>query len=195
MKNLSIGAVMLSAIAFGSPPLLVAETVYQHGTHEHGIAHLNLAREGNEFHIELDSPAANIVGFEYAPAKEEDRAVLDKAMTMLHDGERLFRFPKAADCRLSKAEIETPLADTEHHEDSQQDHDQGHHHDDHSDGDTHADIIARYQFYCEKPDLVKQIDLVLFQVFLAISRLKVQFVVGNAQGATELTALQPILKL
>ena len=32
-----------------------------HEAHEHGVAHMNVAFEGNELYIELISPAANIV--------------------------------------------------------------------------------------------------------------------------------------
>ena len=58
----------------------------QHDSHVHGIASMNLALEGDEVHIELDSPAANIVGFEHAPSSKADHAAVDKAVAMLNDG-------------------------------------------------------------------------------------------------------------
>ena len=49
---------------------LFAQEHRQHGSHQHGVGRLNLAQEDTEIRLELDSPAANIVGFEYAPSSE-----------------------------------------------------------------------------------------------------------------------------
>ena len=86
----------------------------QHGTHVHGIAALNLALEGQEVHIELDSPAANVVGFEHAPSSEADRAALDKAVAALKDGDRLFKFNDDAGCRMETAKVTSELLDEDH---------------------------------------------------------------------------------
>ena len=75
----------------------------QHDAHVHGSAALNLALESGEVHIELDSPAANIVGFEHAPSSEGDHAALDKAVATLKNGDQLFHFNSEAGCRMEKA--------------------------------------------------------------------------------------------
>jgi hypothetical protein len=59
----------------------------QHGAHVHGLAILNLALDGQQIRIELHSPAANIVGFEHAPASAVHHAALDQAVARLQDGE------------------------------------------------------------------------------------------------------------
>ena len=46
----------------------------QYDSHVHGMGTLNLVADGSEVHIELDSPAANLVGFEHAPSSATDRA-------------------------------------------------------------------------------------------------------------------------
>ena len=86
----------------------------QHGAHVHGIAALNLALEGQEVHIELDSPAANIVSFEYAPSSADDHAALDKAIATLKNGDRLFTFNDDAGCRMETAKVASELLDEEH---------------------------------------------------------------------------------
>ena len=77
----------------------------QHDAHRHGAGRLNIAMEGGEVYAELESPAANVVGFEHAPTTEAERASLDKAVATLQDGDRLFRFSPAADCRLLAVDV------------------------------------------------------------------------------------------
>jgi len=173
----------------------------QHGAHVHGIAALNLAREGNEVRIELDSPAANIVGFEHAPSSADDHAVLDRAVATLHDGDRLFKFNDEAGCRMETATVTSELLDEEH------DKDQGHagdkagahghekeggrDHEEHEgehEGETHSDIEAAYHFECVAPDRLTALTVELFEAFSGMKKIKVQYVIENEQGAAELTA-------
>ena len=86
----------------------------QHDAHVHGIAALNLVLEGQEVHIEFDSPAANLVGFEHAPSSEADHAALDKAVATLKDGDRLFKFNADAGCQMEKVNVASQLLDEEH---------------------------------------------------------------------------------
>lgn len=81
----------------------------QHDSHMHGIATINMALEGDEVHIELDSPAVNIVGFEHAPSSDADHAALEKAVALLKDGDKLFEFNESAECKLEKAEVESVM--------------------------------------------------------------------------------------
>lgn len=190
-----------------------------HEAHVHGIGSLNLAMEGKEVHLELDSPAANIVGFEHAPTNEGERQTLKQAIATLQDGGRLFRFSEAAGCRLVNAEIDTPLA--EHHQDGEahhhaddhhaddrhaDDHDHGHEkskredhsHEDHEQDaghdETHSDITAEYRFNCQNPENLQALDVDLFKAFPATERLNVQYVGPRGQGAVTLTASNPTVK-
>jgi hypothetical protein len=49
-----------------------AEEYRQYGTHEHGLTQMNLALDEQNLHIEVISPAANIVGFEHQPQTPEE---------------------------------------------------------------------------------------------------------------------------
>ena len=174
----------------------------QHGAHVHGIAALNLVLEGQEVHIEFDSPAANIVGFEHAPSSEADHAALDKAVATLKDGDRLFRFNAAAGCRMEKADVTSALLDEEHDEHADKhssDHDQekkdGHDHEKHEDEEeAHSDIEAAYHFECDEPGKLTQLTVELFEAFPGTERLKVQYVIESKQGAADLTAAGHVLK-
>lgn len=155
----------------------------QHDSHVHGIAALNLALEGDEVHIELESPAANIVGFEHAPSSDADHAALDKAVAMLKDGGKLFEFNASAGCSLEKAHIESALM-AEEHEHEKHEHEE----------ETHADIEAVYHFECEKPGKLTQLTVELFEAFPGMEKLNVQYVTENKQGASVLTSSSHVIK-
>jgi hypothetical protein len=196
----------------------------QHGAHVHGIAGLNLALEGKEVHVELDSPAANIVGFEHAPSSEADHAALDKAVATLRDGDRLFRFNSEAGCRMEKADITSALLDDEHsehaddhahekkdhhdHDDHGHENKEQHAHDEHKHeehghdehehekhaGETHSDIDAVYHFECDNPGKLAQLTVELFEAFPGMEKINVQYVVESKQGAAELTAANHVVE-
>ena len=78
--------------------------------HEHGVASLNLVVDGGQLIIELDSPAANIVGFEHMPGSAEDFAALADARKQLLRADALFAITDAAGCALEEAEAKSPLS-------------------------------------------------------------------------------------
>ncbi len=176
---------------------------HQQGAHVHGMAKLNLALEGKETHIELDSPAANIVGFEHAPSSQAEHAALDKAVGTLQHGDHLFQFNGAAGCRMEKAMIRSTLLGEAHDEHSH-DHDphheahrhdhQTHEHEEHREKETHSDIKVVYHFECRQPSKLDQLTVELFETFPAMEQLEVQYVIGGKQGAVELTARNPVVK-
>ncbi len=173
----------------------------QHDAHVHGIAALNLALEGEEVHIELDSPAANIVGFEHAPSSEADHAAVDKAVATLKKGDQLFRFNNEAGCRMEKADVTSALLNDEHddhgdkHSDDHDHEKKGEHeHEEHEGEETHSDIEAVYHFECDQPSKLKQVRIELFEAFPATERLNVQYVIESKQGAVELSAKDHIVK-
>ena len=45
----------------------------EHGSHEHGAAQLTIAVGDGELEIELETPAANVFGFEHKVTSEEDK--------------------------------------------------------------------------------------------------------------------------
>lgn len=169
----------------------------QHGAHVHGTGRLNLAIEGGQVRIELDSPAANIVGFEHAAVSERDRHAVDEALTGLRDGDRLFRFPDAADCHMARVDIASPLIQGDHDSattTSGHDEEKASHGHEPGDGDgSHADIDAGYHFECGNPDAIDRLDVGLFAIFPATKRLDVQFVSARRQGATVLDRANPVL--
>jgi len=155
--------------------------------HVHGAARLELVIDGQEVHLGLDSPAANLVGFEHAPTSPSEQEALDRVLATLRDGERLFRFSPAAECRMVEVEVDTPLADPHQDEDEAHDHS---HAEAGSEGDqdgAHADIRAAYRFTCRHPERLKALEVGLLEAFPAIERLRVEHVTSAGQGAQDLT--------
>ncbi len=156
----------------------------EHGAHVHGIGQMNVVLDGTTLAIELDSPAANLIGFEYAPRDETEEAVLEQAVAHLRDAAALFELPAAAQCQIEEIELKSALLE---HEAA------GHEHDA-EDGHPHADMEASYRFHCDKPGQLDGITVKLFQLFPATEELEVQLITPTSQGAAELTAESPRLK-
>ncbi len=206
LKQIVLAASLLTPLALVSIGSSAGETHEhdderrQHGAHVHGIAALNLALEGQEVHIEFDSPAANIVGFEHAPSSEADHAALDKAVATLKDGDRLFKFNADAGCQMEKVNVASQLLDEEHkgHADEkpgEHPHEEKQGHEQHEDEDeAHSDIEAAYHFECDEPGKLTQLTVELFEAFPGTEKLKVQYVIESKQGAADLTAAGHVLK-
>ena len=193
--------------AYSSTGAKASET-RQHGAHVHGIANLNVALDGNNLMIELDSPSANIVGFEHAPENEEQAHAVHEAMELLKNGEKLFGFTEQAGCTLHDAHVDTDM-ETDHH-DEHESHDQHNEkdahdeHDDHAHAEkdhdhehdsTHSEFEVSYHFECAQPDKLKSIEVKLFNEFPGFERIDAQVLTGKGQSAAGLTAKSPEISL
>jgi hypothetical protein len=169
--------------------------------HEHGVASLNLVLDGQHVIIELQSPAANIVGFEHLPTSETDLATAKQARLRLEQAQNLFVFTKAAACTLEESEADSPLfagAGTEptaEHDEHHEDHG-GEHHDDHGVREVaHADITAQFHFACANPEALQEIDVKLFDAFPNTEKLLLQAITPKGQQGGELTPAQSVIRL
>lgn len=187
-------ALTLAATLIAALPVALAEDTHQHrehGVHQHGVGSLNLVLDGHLVEIALESPAANLVGFEHAPKDAAERAALERSVAKLRDGERLFAFPSAAACRLAESSVSSALLE----QGSASQEDQAHwdaqspdaDHDGDPDHETHADLDADYRFACTHPEKIDRLEVRLFALFPATQRLLVQYTTGQGQGAAELT--------
>lgn len=144
------------------------------GAHVHGRAALTLAQDGPQLLLELDSPAANLVGFEHPPMTAAERKLALEAQATLREASRLFRLSPAAGCRLTAVNIASGLAEVAH-------------------GD-HADIVATYGFTCAHPQRLDGLEVDLFQLFPATRELTVQYALQHRQGGATVTAAAPTLR-
>lgn len=166
-----------------------------HNPHIHGVGYLNLVMEGSTIMVELQSPAANIVGFEHIPKTDSERNKMQEAKTLLNDGDTLFVFSKEAGCSQTQASISSPLFEEKHHH--QADNEKHDHHGDQSDhGAGHGDIFGQYLFSCKSPDKVKAMEVNLFSAFSGFEEVKLQALASDGQQrGAELTAGNNLIEL
>ncbi|MDR1936222.1 MAG: DUF2796 domain-containing protein [Candidatus Accumulibacter sp.] len=166
-----------------------------HEAHEHGTAHMNLTVEGARIEIELETPLANLISFEHAPATEaQEKEVRDMAAA-LRKTDSLFIFPAAARCRLEKMALASEvisaalLAASEEAADTAAKAGAGKaiSHEEEKEGEeTHADLDMEMSFLCQDPGKLDQLEIGMFGVFPRLIEIEVQMLTPKGQGATSL---------
>jgi hypothetical protein len=155
------------------------------GGHEHGVAHLNVAVEGANLHLEFISPSANIVGFEHPPRTGAQKTAVENAVETLKDGESLIVLPAGAQCSFGVPTVDTDI-DSDPSPESEGAHPQEH---DEAEGhQRHSEFTAEYHFVCEHPEELTGVDVLLFRYFPGVEHIEVRLLTGTKQAAQELTA-------
>ncbi len=138
----------LLAVALLLAPPALAGSERGLGAHEHGQSRLDIAVEGSVVAMELRAPGADIVGFEYAPASEEEEAAVAAAKETLGQPLSLFVLPDAAGCTATDARVALVFEDADgdehaHGEEHGDEHAHGEEHgDEHAHGEAHGDEHA-----------------------------------------------------
>jgi len=187
-------------------PLSIYALAYEHeehaslDAHEHGVASLNLAIEGKQISIDLDSPAVNLLGFEHAASQPEDIAKVAAVQAQLRQAEQLFQFPEDAGCTVASTDLVSPLFAEHQHEQEESvhesehesvEHEHEHEHEEHN--SQHADIEAHFVFDCSMPAALTNMQLPLFKIFPGLQRLNLQAVTPSGQMGAELTPEHPVV--
>lgn len=193
-----------------APTLVLAQTERELDVHVHGAASLQLVLEGNTLLINLESPAANLVGFEHAPETPDEKKQIENVEAMLAETAGVFGIPDSAECTTQSAVVNwLTVGEDDHDHDKHEehakhdDHDEhdehdehakhddhdGHDHDDHADeedGAGHSEFRAAYTLECGEPGNIDVIDVLLFKVYPALETLSVQAVLPSGQMAVTL---------
>jgi hypothetical protein len=173
------------------------KAVEQHGAHEHGVARLTIATSESGVEIALESPSANIFGFEHKPTDDADKATVLKAVNTLKDGGSLFRISEAAGCVLKDVDLESALIEDDHddhkdddHKDEHDDHKDDDHKDEHDDHkETHNDVDATWHFNCSDMAELKRVEVKLFSAFPGgFEEVDVDWITAKQAGHVELEA-------
>ena len=178
---------LLAAAAFGAQANHEGNESHSHGAHEHGHGHLNLVVDGNQLMIELQAPAADLVGFEHAAKSDEDKAQYAKAVARLQQPDALFRLDPAAGCKLTQQELQAAKEDHEHDHDHDHDKAASDEHEHHHDEAGHADMGAMYTYTCATPAKLNGLEATLFSLYTSLEKLSVQGILPTGQTAAELT--------
>ena len=59
------------------------------GAHQHGVAQLEVAADGNSLTVTLDTPLDNLLGFERGPRTDAERKAVQAMAQRLRDAARL----------------------------------------------------------------------------------------------------------
>lgn len=179
------------------------------GAHEHGVAELLIAFSGSDVAIDLRTPSYNVLGFEYEPASDEEKALFDESVAALEAGE-LLQFSSDAGCTVVSANVQTAFeeAHSDEHNDEEGDHDdEGDHdekgdehgedgHEDHGDESVHSEIDVSYNLECAQPENIVVLDATnLFAQFPNFEDIDVQWVSDTQASAAELTPDNPVVEL
>lgn len=141
--------------------------------HVHGVAHMDLAVDGNTLSVSLEMPLDSAVGFESFPKTDKQKATLAEATETLKKATELFTPTTAAECTVESVEVENPFPDGK------------------AKADGHADFDAEYVFRCAQPAALKGLETNLFKRFSRLHRIEVQRATAGGQGAATMSAKQP----
>jgi hypothetical protein len=176
---------LLLALPFALLPLALAHAHDEHdhdqhgslAAHEHGVASLNVALDGNTLELELDTPAMNLVGFEHAASSDADKAKVAAVRQQLEQPLALFGLAQDAGCSESAKDLQSPLFG-----------------DASAAGHEHTDIHAHYQLTCAQPGKLARLDLgPLFTTFPATQTINVQLIGHNGQKGLQASPAQAVV--
>lgn len=164
---------------------------HQHGAHQHGVAKLAVAVDGNVLEINLESPLDNLLGFERAPRTDAEREAVRKMAQRFHAPAGLYTPTPAANCTPQAAELASdvlspallaaagtaapsaaPAAKA---------------------GDGHADLDATVRFQCANPAALKGVEVGLFKAFPKFRQIDAAVAAGSGQRGSKLTPRQTAL--
>ena len=230
IRRLDVAQRIRSALA--AAPVLVASATFaasqdehrEHGAHEHGHGNLDIVVEGEELVVELRIPAANVVGFEYAPRDDAEREAIRKSLVPFQNATAVLMPSVKAQCEVEEVEAhitsmsgEVYRYEDEHHGKDEHGHEgedrskpesasAGHEHDheeddEHekqepdSDAEAHSEMHAAYHFHCHAPEQLDRIEVSVFEYLLDAEEIAVRVVTPAAQMAMELHPGDTVVEL
>jgi hypothetical protein len=143
--------------------------------HEHGAVKLDVAIDGAVLTVLMEAPLDNLLGFERAPRTDAERKAAAEVLARLRSPGALLAADAAAQCTLSKAEVQAPVLEPVPGAKPAP--------------DEHADLDASYTFTCARPAELRALQLGLFDAYKRIQRIDVQ--VAGPQGQSKLSLKRP----
>ena len=147
--------------------------------HVHGEVMLQLALQGNDLQMQLESPAMNIVGFEHrasTPKQIESVAAAEAKLRQVTNWLTL----QGGECQAINVvpDLNDVLPEAE------------------AGGDQHghADIHVDAQFRCSQPGHLRGLQIALFGDFPGVEKITVQWVFNGEAGERSITGDNPTLR-
>ncbi|MFT6388877.1 MAG: G3E family GTPase [Cellvibrionaceae bacterium] len=167
--------------------------------HVHGEAELFVAIESNQILIEMESPAANILGFEHEPNTSQQKAILKSSVNTLQDYRKLIEI-EGGGCNQVDVFVESPFTinTTTSSKNDHHDHDKPkphkHEHEETS-RETHSAFHVGYTLECKDSSEVKTLTLNVFKAFPKVKTMQVNWASTRGQGTQKVSAKKVTVKL
>ena len=132
-----------------------------HAAHEHGAARLTVAVNDSGLEVMLETPAANVFGFEHQAETDEDKQAVSTAKAKL---EGVFAPNSDAACKLASHAVDAS-----------------------DEQEGHSDVGASWTFTCANPDKLSSLGVQLFSAFpQGFKHVNAEWVTAAGAGAKEL---------
>jgi len=100
----------LAYIIFAS--LTLTSSLWAHGAHEHGVAHVKIAYEQNKISFELQAPSETFYGFEHEAKTDAEKKAKDEALSQLKTNfQDLVVFDSELNCTFKNTRLEVKKED------------------------------------------------------------------------------------
>lgn len=138
------------------------------GPHEHGVARMNLAIDGQQLQVSIQVPLESLLGYERAPRDATEKAQATATLDRLKQSQEVIVTPPAAQCRPVEAgQIKAPLIEGK------------------GGAEKHGDLNGEYKLICAQPAELRTLEASLFEVSRRITRVQVQ--VAGPKGSSQTT--------
>lgn len=172
-------------------PNALAQSGHNHIAHTHGVANMTVLFEAGQLLLEIETPAANILGYEHAPHDAETWRELNQIKMQLQIPQNSVILNP--DCTLLSASADLPFtqnksAEKNHEIEQYQDSA------DHQHKSQHSDIFIKYEWQCDFNE-PPRITLRLFEHYNQLEKIHAHWVTSGKQGANQLTKARATLEM
>ncbi len=143
--------------------LVFAAWPAQAGPHEHGVAHLNVAIDGQRVTLSFQIPMESLLGHERAPKSPQEQAQVKALLDKLQQGRNLVQLDAQAQCQGSAPTVNAPVLEGKA-------------------ASEHSDIAIEWQLQCAQPAMLRKAEVTLFEMAPRLRRVQAQ--VAGPQGQT-----------
>jgi len=173
--------------------------------HVHGEGRVSIAIEDDSIFLQLESPGADIVGFEHAARTDPEKEAVATAIAQLEDPSQVLRFDPAAGCEVQQASARIEGSEEQHeqkhekhkeHEahEEHKEHKEHEAHEAHDGEDTHGSFIAEYEFACAHMKALQFIEFTYFDRFANAQSLDIVLIDDSGQRRLEIRRGSPELR-
>lgn len=156
-------------------------------THAHGLSEMNVAIENQRLVIELISPAIDLVGFEHKAKTKKSINKVKKVEKRLSEHNEMFSL-SGGNCQLNSSfiDVSSLINIPDDHQ----------HHQEHSHKkNTHSEVIANYDYHCEKVSELSSITVKVFQLSISVKEVQAVWITEMYQGTERLNANNNVINL